>query len=324
MALAGKKKRGIPISVTASSFDEKFLQLKENIVKDLSKGKKFSDSELLALIKPVVESSQLVVPISIFKNKLSTLEVLSKYLVEYKKLHFFEIASLLKRNQRTIWGAYHRAKRKKVKILVKDSEIKIPISIFANRKIAPLQVLVCYLKERFLLGYSQIARLLNLDPRTVWVTYNQVKDSKHAHQETEISEQDILKLIKPIIETAKTEFQIPVSIFHNKLSTLESLIGYLTAYKGLKFFEIAHLLKRNQRTIWGAYHRAKRKRVKILAKDSEIKIPLSIFSDRNKAPLQALVLYLKDKFLLSYSEIARLLNLDPRTVWVTYRNTKKK
>lgn len=177
MASAGEKKRYRTISNTQSNLDKHFSNLKEQLFQQIKQGKKLSDKELLKLIKPVVKAAEAEyqIPVSIFHNQLSTLESLVTYLVVYKELKFFEIAHLLKRNQRTIWGACNRAKKKRISITVEESEIKIPISVFADRNKAPLYALVCYLKNNFSLNYSQISRLLDLDPRTVWCVYNKSK-----------------------------------------------------------------------------------------------------------------------------------------------------
>lgn len=60
--------------------------------------------------------------------------------------------------------------------------------------------------------------------------------------------------------------------------------------------------------------------------DSEryVNIPSFIFKDRSLAALEAVVVYLKDSQGLTYSQIARLLNRDDRTIWTTYQRAKKK
>jgi len=179
MGAAGKKKRGRAISINQQfqDFDKKFEDLKEKLLKQIKQGKKLSDKELLRLIKSITKAAEaeFLIPISIFYNRLSTLEALVTYLVFEKELRFFEIANLLKRNQRTIWGAFNRAKRKKISIEIEESKIKIPLQIFADRTKAPLQVLVQYLKDQFSLKYSEIASLLMLDQRTIWTVYNKKK-----------------------------------------------------------------------------------------------------------------------------------------------------
>ncbi len=66
---------------------------------------------------------------------------------------------------------------------------------------------------------------------------------------------------------------------------------------------------------------AKKDRAKDL---KEIKIPVSIFRDRQLAVLEALVEYLKEKLSLSYHEIGILTNRNERTIWTVYNRAKKK
>lgn len=57
-------------------------------------------------------------------------------------------------------------------------------------------------------------------------------------------------------------YKLPVSILSDRsLATLEAIVEYMKDVLGLSYHEIAELLKRNDRTIWTCYHRAKRKRV---------------------------------------------------------------
>jgi hypothetical protein len=55
-----------------------------------------------------------------------------------------------------------------------------------------------------------------------------------------------------------------------------------------------------------------------------VKIPSSIFRDRNLAPLESITEYLKDQHGLSFHEIAVLLNRNDRTIWTCYSRAKKK
>jgi hypothetical protein len=120
-------------------------------------------------------------PISIFNNNsLSALEAISKYLKEELDLRYCEIALLLNRNERTIWGAYNSAKQQMNKRFVLDSsDFLIPIYIFRNRSLGVLEVLAKYLKEELNLRYCQIASLLNRDDRTIWTVYNRVRKKRN-------------------------------------------------------------------------------------------------------------------------------------------------
>jgi len=55
-----------------------------------------------------------------------------------------------------------------------------------------------------------------------------------------------------------------------------------------------------------------------------ITIPSSIFRDRSLSVLEAMVEYFKEKKQMKYSEIARLLNRDDRTIWTAYKRAKEK
>ena len=57
---------------------------------------------------------------------------------------------------------------------------------------------------------------------------------------------------------------------------------------------------------------------------SEIKIPISVLSNRSLATLEAVVVYMKDSLNLTYHQIAELLNRDDRTIWTCYNRAAKK
>lgn len=170
-------------------------KLTENqILKDFIKEKlHLSDAQ----IRQVVESKkEILAPVSIFRNRLSTLEILAKFLKENKNLTFSEIARLLNRDERTVWHAYRRSLRKKIILNIpKDyifsklhneenireeaDSITIPISLFAARDYSPLETLVAYLKDSHQLKFNHIAALLDCSPKTVWTVYNR-KQKKDA------------------------------------------------------------------------------------------------------------------------------------------------
>ncbi|MBU0628338.1 MAG: hypothetical protein KKC75_04055 [Nanoarchaeota archaeon] len=58
------------------------------------------------------KTEEIVIPISIFNEKLGMLESASMYLKDELKLSFKEIAKLLKRDYKTIWTSYSQAKKK--------------------------------------------------------------------------------------------------------------------------------------------------------------------------------------------------------------------
>lgn len=68
-----------------------------------------------------------------------------------------------------------------------------------------------------------------------------------------LSAEEIIELFK------EDEIKIPISIFDDKLGMLESISLYLKDELNLSFNQIARLLKRNYKTIWTSYDKAKKK-----------------------------------------------------------------
>ena len=124
-------------------------------------------------------------------------------------------------------------------------ETAFPLSIL-NQKLTILESIVKYLKEEKKCSLREISHLINRDERNIWHIYDQAR-RKHA-------ERFILK---------KEAFWIPLSIFSKtRLSALEALVAYLKEEFSLNYHEIALLLKRDDRTVWTVYQRARKKNVK--------------------------------------------------------------
>jgi len=114
------------------------------------------------------------IPSYIFQNrKYTILEALTVYLRERKKLSFRKISALINRDLRYTYHSYQNAKKKELttQYIIQTKFIWIPLSIFTNRKLSALEVLVSYLKEEFSLTYHEIALLLKRDDRTIWTVY---------------------------------------------------------------------------------------------------------------------------------------------------------
>ncbi|RJQ17200.1 hypothetical protein C4573_04065 [Candidatus Woesearchaeota archaeon] len=56
--------------------------------------------------------------------------------------------------------------------------LDIPSSIFQDRALKVLEILVEYLKEERALSYHEIAVLLNRDDRTIWTVYQRAKKKR--------------------------------------------------------------------------------------------------------------------------------------------------
>lgn len=134
-----------------------------------------------------------------------------------------------------------------------------------------------------------------------------------------ISDKDLMGII------SEPSIQIPVSIYScPELSALESSVKYLKENLGLKYSVIGKLLNRDERTIWTTYSNAQKKFSKKLDDSSLEKLPIQVISTREYSILESITGYLKDERELKYSEIARILARDQRTVWTCYNRLQKK
>ena len=132
-----------------------------------------------------------------------------------------------------------------IRLIVKEKkpkDVKIPTCIF-NGKLSALETIVKYLKENLDLKYSNIAKLLNRNDRTIWTTYS--------NSRKKFSKRFVVK---------SNKFFIPVSILSNRsFSVLESIVYYLKDNLNLRYSQIALMLHRDPRTVWTVYNRRKRK-----------------------------------------------------------------
>ena len=104
---------------------------------------------------------------------------------------------------------------------------------------------------------------------------------------------------------------LPLSIFSDDPSGLESVSKYLKDVLGMRYCAIADILNRDDRTIWDACRSATEKlNGELPDSHSSISIPISIFSDRSLSILEALTVYLKEELSMRYCGIASLLNKD--------------
>jgi DNA-binding CsgD family transcriptional regulator len=257
------------------------------------------------------KSTKLSVPSTIFSHDLGILESLVKYMKENLSLGYNEIAELLNRDDRTIWTVYDKAcTKQRSEIIFEKTLIYLPIEIFQDRTLTPLESIIIHLKERGM-RYKDIANILNRDQRNIWITYAK----------------SIKKTEKIIIETKEeqpSELSIIATIFSHKLGVLESLVKYMKENIGLSYIEISKLLNRDQRTIWTVYNKASKKlKQKIDAKKTLVYLPVEIFRNRKLTAFESIVVYLK-KSGMRYSEIAKLLDRDQRNIWMAYSKSVKK
>jgi hypothetical protein len=119
-----------------------------------------------------------IIPSSIFlDSSLGFMEAIAKYLKENMNLKLVKIAKLLNRSGRSVWITYYKAKKKHPsRLLIKEPNIWVPISVFQNPELGPLRSLSIYLKDKLNMDFIDIARLINRNNKSIWACYN--RDSK--------------------------------------------------------------------------------------------------------------------------------------------------
>ena len=152
-----------------NTFIESFTQ-KHNI----------SLQESFELLKNLREKSEksVLIPSSILKEKkLGILESTIKHLKEDLNLSYHQIAVLLERDDRAIWTAYSKAiKKKQEKLNIFEPNYWLPIFLFRNDALGPLESISIYLRDTGNLAFNQIAKLLDRDNRTIWACYHNGKN----------------------------------------------------------------------------------------------------------------------------------------------------
>ena len=115
----------------------------------------------------------------------------------------------------------------------------IPVSIFRSTKLPALQLICKYLHENERLSFSQIAKLLKRNPRTIWTTYKAAQISAE----------------KPLL-VEPSHYHIPASfIADRRYSTLEAVVVFLRQHD-LTYAQIATMLGRDYKTIYTTFWKA--------------------------------------------------------------------
>ena len=140
---------------------------------------------------------------------------------------------------------------------------------------------------------------------------------KRLKKKYHISTTDVLNFVQE-------EVMIPCTIFTKKISPLETIVKYVKENLGMDYSKIAKLLGRNRKTIWQAHKNAVKKFPQHLEpKETEYNVPVSVLRTKLSV-LEAVVVYLKDQFKLSYHTIGELLQRNEKTVWTVYSRAQKK
>ena len=172
----GKKDVNISKNASSAYANDKSFQILKLAIDEIKEKYSLNSNEILSLIEEKPISKEILIPVSVFENELSALEAVCKYLKEELEFSYVKIASLLNRDNRTVWTTYNNAIGKlKEKLAVRETKFFVPVSVFTKRKLSVLEAIVSYLKERYKLRYSEIAMLLNRDERNIWTVYHRFK-----------------------------------------------------------------------------------------------------------------------------------------------------
>lgn len=139
--------------------------------KELKQSYDYTPEQLLAIL-----AEHKCVPATVFSNELSPLQALVTYLHDHDKECFATIAKQLSRSYRAVWGAYQHEG-----ITITATKYSIPLTTFDDKK-SVLETVVQYLRTTYHMKFTDIAKLLNKDSRTIWTAWNraQKKDGKNS------------------------------------------------------------------------------------------------------------------------------------------------
>lgn len=153
-----------------SSSKDALAQVFQTLADDLREKHGFSDDELHALL-----SAEETIPATAFDNNLTPLETLTHHLADdqLKKLN---------RPKQTLQNAQENARKKAPDGLTPaPSKHHIPITIFGDRTLSPLEHLCTHLKEQGLRN-NEIAQTIGRNPRTVWTVLSRA-DKKRGERD---------------------------------------------------------------------------------------------------------------------------------------------
>ena len=121
---------------------------------------------------------EVMIPASIFTDRLSPLEIDVKYLKENLGFEYSHIADLLGRSRKAVWQAHKNAVKKVPELLkAEETEFLVPVSAF-KEGLSILEATVVYLKQEHGLSYHKIGELLQRNERTIWTVYSRAMKKK--------------------------------------------------------------------------------------------------------------------------------------------------
>ncbi|MBW2965379.1 hypothetical protein KY363_08025 [Candidatus Woesearchaeota archaeon] len=169
-----QKKRRVAGTPQGQKADADSRELLKSIIHFMQQNQQLSLPELINIYTE--SSPEESIPISVFSTKLSPSEALCKYLKENRALSFHEIAVLLNRDDRSVWTSYSRASRKaKGPLKTREEDIKIPVSIFNDRKLSIMEHVVSQMRVRDI-SNARIAEALNRNAASIATVANRARE----------------------------------------------------------------------------------------------------------------------------------------------------
>jgi hypothetical protein len=134
---------------------------------------------------------------------------------------------------------------------------------------------------------------------------------------SEYTDKGLINTIEIVLKEYKDHNSIPLNIYSDKkLGILEATVKYLKEDSNLSYHEIAIILNRDDRTIWATYRKALKKHRDKFSISSGETVDPDIFSNRDIAPLGALIAHLKNKGM-TLKNISMALNRSYKNIWMT-------
>ncbi len=123
---------------------------------------------------------------------------------------------------------------------------QIPVDVF-NKDLGCLETMVKYLKENKGFSFVEIAKILNRNSKSMWISYRNSK-KKHPNKFVNIVSDNYI---------STNIFCDPIL---SKLSVQENIVLYLKDELNLGYKKISEILERDYKTIWTVYNKAKKKK----------------------------------------------------------------
>jgi DNA-binding transcriptional regulator LsrR (DeoR family) len=140
------------------------IELFKALATELSEKYGYSEAAIVALVKP----EEHAIPATAFANNLTPFETVCRYL-EQQGISQTHISKLLGRAPSVIKRTLeHSRDKQKGTLRVTNTPYTVPATLFADKSRTPATQLCTYLTQQYGLTQTQIAKLVGLNPRTVW------------------------------------------------------------------------------------------------------------------------------------------------------------